>query len=286
MGSTRTDAGEDRLTEQLPEEALELVAFLTRSEHRLRVLDLLDGGERTREELRQGTSVTRVTLSRILGDLTDRGLVAADATGDSYERTDYGDLVYRDVVRLLGTAAVGQAYPGVVERLPTERFDFDLRCLADGTHITGEHADPVAGARAVADAAREAAECEAVVGTFTSLPMYAFEEAVAAGEEPDCTVVFDARVTETMLTDPRLREKWRQIEAANETTVYYGVDDRVPYTVDLVGGDTVFITVDRDREGGFDVIRCDHPEVVAWARRTVEEHRAAATPLAELSVDE
>lgn len=286
MGSTRTEARKKRLAERLPDSAIELVAFLTRSEHRVRVLDLLDVGERTREELRRQTSVTRVTLSRILGDLTDRELVARDATADAYELTDYGELVYRDFVRLLGTAAVGQVYPGTVERLPTERFDFDLRCLADGTHITGEHADPVAGARVVATAAREASSCEALVGTFTSLPMYAFEEAVAAGEEPDCVVVFDAHVTETMLTDPTLREKWRQIEAAGESTVYYGIDDRVPYTVDLVGGDTVFLTVDRDQEGGFDVMRCEHPEVVEWARRSIEERRAEATPLAQLAVDE
>ncbi|GAA0272479.1 helix-turn-helix transcriptional regulator [Halobacterium noricense] len=262
-------------------DAIESVAFLARSEHRLRVLDLLSDGPRSRDELSEKTGVTRVTLSRILGDLTDRGLIARHTAANDYALTGFGDLVYEDFTRLLGTVSVGQRYPDVVGRLPTEWFGFDLRHLRDSELVTGGAADPLSAARIVANTVREASSCRSLLGTFISVPMYAFEEALRAGDAPEGMVVFDAGVTETMLDDPDLRERWQEIEAAVGSTVYYSVDDRVPCSIDLVDDETVFLTVDREHDGGFDVLRCTHPEVVAWARETVMKYREDAVPLGQ-----
>jgi|GEM_PF-1858294 len=261
-------------------DAVETVAFLARSEHRVRVLSLLADGPRSRDEITERVEATRVTLSRIFGDLEDRDLIARDPTATTYELTRYGDLVYRDLDRLFGTVSIGRAYPGVVERLPAEWFDFDLRCLADGELVSGDEADPMSAARFVANAVRDATSRKALLGTFLSLPLHTFEESLRTGEEPDGVVIFDADVAETMLDDPNLRERWQGIESITDGPVYHRVDERVPCGVAVHDGETVFLTVDREGGNGFDVIRTTHPDVVEWADRTIDEHRTGATPLA------
>lgn len=265
--------------EGLPTETVEYMAFLARSEHRLHVLDLLANGTRSREELRERSEATRVTLSRILGDLEDRGLVRRRDTDRRYEVTAFGEVVHQDFARLLGTVSVGQRFPDLVSRLPTDWFDFDIGCLADGERVHGKSADPLAAARVVANALRDCTSCEALVGTFTALPMHAHEEDIRAGTEAAANIVFDAGVTETMLEDPSLRATWQRIEAATDETVYYSLDEQLPCTVDLIDDETVFLTVSRDQRADFDIISCSHPDVLGWAKRVVAEHRDRAVAL-------
>ena len=261
------------------DDAIEAVAFLARSEHRLRVLALLDDGVHSRTALGEHTGVSRVTLSRILNDLADRTLIEHDPTENTYALTGFGELVYADFARLLGTVSVGQAVPDVVDRLPTEWFDFELRCLSESTLVAPDSDDPLAAARVVANAVQGASSFHALLGTFISLPMYTFEDAVRSGDPPDGVVLFDASLTETMVDDADLRNRWRHIEAEIGSTVYYTVDDPVPCSIDLIDGDTVFLTVDREQHSGFDILRCTHPAVVRWARETIERQLADATPL-------
>jgi len=276
-GRQTTGAGEDRLAES----AVEYVAFLTRSEHRFHVLNLLADGASSREALRDQLDATRVTLSRILGDLEDRELVRRRTPDREYELTAFGEAVHRDLVRLQDTITVGQTYPRLISRLPTDWFDFDLRCLADGEHVHGNSEDPLAAARVIANAIRDGASCESLVGTFTSLPMYGYEQAIQNGSDPEVRVVFDSNVTDTMVEDASLRATWREIQSQAGSTVYFSLDERVPCTVDLVDGETVFFTVDREQETGFDIVSCSHPDVVAWADRVIGEYRARAVPLAD-----
>lgn len=276
-----TDDGEVRHSD-----AIELVAFLARSEHRIRVLSLLDDGVRSRDELGEAVGATRVTLSRVLGDLEDRGLIARYPAENAYELTRFGELVYRDIARLLGTVSVGKAFPDVVERLPTDWFDFDLQALADGELVADEGGDLMSAARDVADAVQEASSRRALLGTFLSLPLYSFEEALRAGDAPDGAVVFDADVADTWLSDANLRERWQTVESIAESPVYYRVDESVPCAVSLIDGDTVFLTIDGDRQNDFDVIECTHPDVVAWADTVTDEYLEKATPLRECVADE
>lgn len=259
-------------------DAIETVAFLARSEHRVHVLSLLNGGERTRDRISEEVGVTRVTLSRILGDLEERELIARQLSDNTYALTRYGELVYRDLSRLLGTVSIGQAFPDVVERLPTEFFDFDLRCLVDG-ELVGDTSDPISAARVVANAVRNASSRNALLGTFLSLPLYTFEEALRADDGPEGAVIFDSETAETMLTDSDLRTRWQKIESIADAPVYYRVGERIPCGVALIDHETVFLTIDRDEANSFDVIRTTHPAVVDWAERTIEDRRAEARPL-------
>lgn len=263
-------------------DAVEAAAFLARSEHRVRVLELLADGRHAREELTAGTSVTRVTLSRILGDLTERGWVERDHADGGYAITNTGRDIYEQFDRLLETIAVGQRYPDVVDSLPTEWFDFDLRCLADADLVAADSADPLAGMRVVVDALSRASTVRAVVGSFATLPMYALSEDLSDGDAADGEVVFDRNATAVALENPDLVDRWREIEARTDRPVYYSVDETVPCNVDLVD-DAVFLSI---ADGsGFDVLRCADPAVVEWAQDLFREKRAAAVPLERCRVD-
>lgn len=265
--------------------AVEAVAFLARSEHRVRVLELLAERARTRTELTDATGATRVTLSRVLGDLEDRGWIRRPTGDGGYALTDLGELVFADFRRLLGTVSVGQRYPDIVERLSTDWFGFELRHLADADLVASESADLLSAARAVATAIGRAETVRAVVGTFTSLPMHTHAEALREGQAADAEVVFDAEATAVGLDDPEVERRWRRIERESDSPVYYSVDDRIPCNVDLVDGETVYLSVG-GAAGGFSAVRTDHPAVVEWARECFERKRAAAVPLERKRADE
>ncbi|WP_339102754.1 helix-turn-helix domain-containing protein [Haloterrigena salinisoli] len=263
-------------------DAIEAAAFLARSEHRVRVLELLADGRHAREELSAETSVTRVTLSRILGDLTDRGWVERDHADGGYTITNTGRDIYDQFDRLLETIAVGQRYPDIIDALPTAWFDFDLRRLADADLVAADSADPLAGMRVVTDALSRASTVRAVVGSFATLPMYDLSEDLSDGNAADGEVVFDRNATAVALENPDLVDRWREIEARTDRPVYYSADGTIPCNVDIAD-DTVFLSI---ADGsGFDVLRCTDPAVVEWATDLFREKRSAAVPLERHRID-
>lgn len=260
------------------ESAIEAVAFLARSEHRVRVLELLSDGAKRRAALKEETDVTRVTLSRILGDLQEQGWVACDDAANRYSLTAFGRHVYEDFARLLGTVSVGREYADVLDRLPTE-LGFEMRFLATSEFVAGDSADPLAPVRVVADAVRDAETVRVVVGSFTSLPMHTHSEALRAGSAPDVEVVYGSEAAAVVLEDPTIESRWREIEAEADSTVCYSTDETVPCNVDLIDGEEVYLSIGREQGSGFDVIRCTGSEAIDWARELFERKRERAEPL-------
>lgn len=279
MSENASTSTPSRVGTKATSDAIEGAAFLARSEHRVRVLESLADGRRTREELMAGTDVTRVTLSRILGDLSDRGWIERDHADGGYAVTNAGREVYEQFDRLLETIAVGQRCPDVVGSLPTAWFDFELRCLAGAELVGTDSADPLAGVRVVADAVGRATTVRAVLGSVTSLPMYTHSEALSAGDPPDAEVVFDRDASTVALENPELVDQWRGIERRTGRPVYYSVDETIPCNVALVDEETVFLSTATADGGGFDVLRCTHSAVVDWTRDLFREKRSAAVPL-------
>lgn len=124
------------------EEPLADVDFLARSEHRVSVLGRLAAGPRTRRDLHEETGISQPTLGRVLGDFEDRNW--AEREGHEYALTPGGELVHEAFERLLGTVGVVQKLRAVVEYLPADEFDLDLRVFADATVTTPEPGNPLA----------------------------------------------------------------------------------------------------------------------------------------------
>lgn len=261
-------------------DAVDDLAFLGRSKHRVHVLQLLSERPRSREELATATEVTRVTLSRILSDLEDRGWVDRWYDEGQFSITGLGASVYEDTARLLGTVQVGRENRELVDRLSTDWFGFDVRELVDAETVVAESADPTAATRTVADAVADASQVRALVGTVTTLPMQNTIEAARRGDSVDGQVVYDRAATDVCLRKPEVADRWRELESLTDGTVFYSHDASFPCNVDLVDDERVYLTVG-DSPGGLRVIASDSPTVVEWARAAFADCRTDATPLVD-----
>lgn len=112
---------------------LEDADFLTRSENRVRLLEHLVDESRSRSELQERMDVARLTLTRLIDGLTERGWIHGNR--QEYRITVFGELVLEDLQRMLETVSTSQKLRDLAEYAPINEFDFDLRRLATA-HIT------------------------------------------------------------------------------------------------------------------------------------------------------
>ncbi|NHN62545.1 hypothetical protein G9463_04375 [Haloarcula sp. JP-Z28] len=52
----------------------------------------------------------------------------------------------------------------------------------------------------------------------------------------------------------------------------------MPCSIDLIAGGTTFLTIDRERNSGFDSIHWAPPDVVEWASGMLDEAATGAAP--------
>ena len=135
---------------------LDAVDWLTRSENRIEVLELLIVERHERSELQVLTGVSRVTSNRMLAELEDRSWIRRD--GHSYETTPTGKLVIEALDELLDTIATGQKLGDIQQYPPTEEFGFDLRRLGESRVTRPTESDTLAPLSRSATLMREATQ--------------------------------------------------------------------------------------------------------------------------------
>lgn len=122
--------------------ALEVVAYLSRSEHRVAALEALAERPLERAELRAETGASDSTVGRIISDFEDRGWVVRE--GHHYALTAPGAYVSEHVTSLLEHLATERQLREVWRWLPGELDGFELDLLADATVTVAEPGDPYA----------------------------------------------------------------------------------------------------------------------------------------------
>lgn len=108
---------------------LDNIEFLSRSPHRVEVLEALANGPKTRHELRERADVSRVTMRRMLEDFEDRSWITHD--NGQYEATPRGRVVSWEFARLQANMDTADQLADALPWLPLEEFDFDLAHLHD-----------------------------------------------------------------------------------------------------------------------------------------------------------
>lgn len=197
---------------------LEAIEFLARSPHRIEVLDALADSPRTRHELKERADVSRVTISRLLEDLDERGWIVHD-TGQ-YESTARGRFVSREFGRLRANLTVGDGLDDALDWLPVEEFDFDLARLHDADVLRASSWENQT------EAIRHAAECvhgrETIRGTaigFSHAVVDAIRELVV-GDEGSFEAVIDETALEMIRNDDGLRERFEDIIQSPHSALY------------------------------------------------------------------
>lgn len=222
----------------VPADALEHVAYLSRSENRVRVLEALAAEPHTRRELQERTEASRTTLGRILTELDERGWAERTADGD-YAVTPRGAHVVREFGPFLAAMEVICEFGETVAWLPTDELDVSLRQFGDATVRRPESNAPTEAGRHLADALRGAS-------TFRALTFIAPPQAVGAairdaalGGDLTAEHVFAGSLVDYIRDNPEGPPPWRDyIEAGARI---YRYDGRLPCNLFVVDGAVLFL---------------------------------------------
>ena len=254
--------------------ALDEIEFLALSSNRVTVLDTLRDDSYTRQELEEQLSASQPTLGRILRDLQERGWISYD--GRRYTTTATGQLIAEEFIDLLETVETELKLRGIVEWLPTDAMEFDLRHLADATITTPSQTKPGAPVQRVLELLHRSTHVQLFSYAFNEQSLGVIREQVLAG-----TQTFEGVLSKDALDmiahDSALQGQLRDlIESDNAEIRLY--DGEIPFAVTITDDVTHLLLRDRD-----DFLRAaldtDDEAVLSWARGKHEEYWHRSSPV-------
>lgn len=116
----------------IPRGALEDIAYLSRSENRVKILEALAAGAYPRRELEAVTGTSRTTLGRILSEFEERGWAERTPDGE-YVATPRGSLVVTEFTPLVETMDTIRTLGDATACLPADELSIDIRHFRDAT---------------------------------------------------------------------------------------------------------------------------------------------------------
>lgn len=258
---------------------LEEITFLARSANRVELMQTLSEDAYTRRELGDAVAASQPTIGRVLNDLRDRNWVASD--GERYRATATGELVADGITDLRDRLATETRLREVVEYLPTDAIDLDLRAFADATITTPTGTRPNAPIERMVELLSGADHALLLSHSFNRQKLDCLHDRVVDGS---LTVegVFAADAIDAVRDDPVLGERLRAVVAADGVDIRV-TEEPVPVAVEVTDGRTHLLL--RDDEG---VVRAsmdtDDAAVHSWADDRHEAFYADASPLAASDV--
>lgn len=257
---------------------LDDVEFLARSPHRVEVLKTLSTGPWTRPDLRDETGISQPTLGRVLGSLRDHNWV--EQRGREYALTSLGELLVEEFGNLLDTVETIQLLGDVVQLLPTEEMDFDIRRLGSATITTPATGDVLRHVRLAEELFYEADDLRILADTIAPGSLEQQRERVvnfrAGDQRVESIITGDA--LDQAFADPELVEWTRDLIESGRAPVYR-YDGTIPLTLAIADGTAVLFPSD---EHGFPaaLIETTDEQVCSWVSAQIDHYREAATQLA------
>lgn len=254
----------------VPTDALEHIAYLSRSENRVRILESLAAEPHTRRELQELTDTSRTTLGRILTELEERGWAERTTDGD-YAVTPRGAHVTREFGPLVEAMGVICEFGETVAWLPTDELDISLRHFHDATVRRPEPNAPTEAGKHLADALDGASTFYAL--TFIAPPLAVGTAIRDAALDGDLTAehVFAGSLVDYIRDNPEGPPPWRDYLEAGARIYRY--DGYLPCNLFVVDG-TVLILKNLPEVGEVGTTIESHNETVrSWALELIETYR-------------
>jgi predicted transcriptional regulator len=249
---------------------LESIEFLARSLHRVEVLDGIRTEPRTRDELRELTDASRVTLGRILTDFEERDWIVR--TGRRYEATPRGAFIVAEFTRLVSNLDTAEELPELLEWLPAGEAGFDARLLHDATVTTASEGDLIASVRRAVEIISRSKRMWVVADGITYEIAEAIRDAVDDGLELEW--VIGPNTAMAMRADDKLRRSCEDMLDSGQVTLYlYDAEERMP--VFMICDETITLCTD-DHQA---FIETEDEAIHAWAKPRFESYLADSTPL-------
>ena len=256
------------------EAALEEIEFLALSANRVKVLDVLAEGTKTRRELAEVTDASQPTIGRILRDFEEREWITRD--GDGYRATVTGQFVAKGFTDLLDIVETERKLRDLVKWLPTGTMEFDLRRLRTATITLPSQVRPSAPVRRVTDLIHQSDRVEIVSHAFNEQSLDAIRRETIEGSQT-FEGVFSADAIDAIAGDSTLRQRLRELVASERAEIRI-CDEDVPLAVTIT--DDVVHLLLRDEDGVLQAaLDTDDPEVLSWARESHERYWGRSAPL-------
>lgn len=257
------------------DEQRELASDLVRSPARIEILRRLRDGLATRYDLREALDCARTTVDRNIERLHEDGWIAA--SGEGYELTTSGEIVLEQVEAYLDTVGAAARLQPILQWLPREAFDLDVRHLDDAEIVVATESQPMAMVDRHARAVASSPEMRMVTPVFSPQPLEAqfrnFELS-----ELDIEVVVPATVASTFVSESPAVDPLTEMREAGVADVFV-TEESIPYFVGVLG-ELVQIGVDEDGQPR-GLLESENERVREWAHETIEEYRRAGEPLAD-----
>jgi predicted transcriptional regulator len=262
------------------ESALAEIEFLALSPNRVEVLRRLVEGRHTRTDLVVATGASQATLGRILRDFEDRSWIRR--VDGAYVATATGELVADGFLDLLEIVETEADLRPIVDYLPTDAIDFDLRRLGDATITVPSGTKPNAPVGRVLDLLREASSVRAFSHAFNEGSLGVVERRVTAGEMT-FEGVFSRHAIDAVADDEGLRRRLESLLDASGASLRVR-EAEIPLAV-TVADETVHLLL-RDANGVLQAsVDTDDPTVRDWAHDQFERYWAEASALDRDDID-
>ena len=259
------------------EDAVEEVSALSRSKHRVRLLDwLAEHGRLHRNDIRARCDADRTTVVRNLELLEEHGWI--ERNNHHYVITPAGEIISQQFSDLITVVQLTQRLQPILKWLPLSDLDTDLTMFEDATVVTPDPANPYAPVNRHIDAMDAADRFRCILPAVGLQPMTIAHELVV---ERGCTheIIVDLDVADTLRSDPAYNALYEEMLDTGRFTGY--VSTR-PCTYYLgVTDDLVQIGVE-DGNGmprGLIELPAHSPDVAEWADRLYARHKQHSEPL-------
>lgn len=261
---------------------LDGIAFLARSENRVRVLRTIARKNRTRHELREKLEISRTTLGRVLNEFESRGLIRPTEQG--YTTTAAADATLRKFVPLLETMEGVYNLGEAIDWLPPPACSLDFRHFRDADITVSTPDNPAEPFDRGLELIHSADRYRGL--TSTAIPSYV--DALRDGlvrDRLDFEGVIKADFLDTLRPDPERAEPWYDFAEAEATWVY---DGRVPINMHIVDEIVLIWLGERDEDAleVYGLLESKNPPVLSWAESLYADYRAEADPLEAVMLSE
>ncbi|MFC6733772.1 MULTISPECIES: winged helix-turn-helix domain-containing protein [unclassified Haladaptatus] len=254
--------------------AFDDLAFLAGSANRATVLLSLSNQPRDRHELEAETGASRVTLGRILADLTDKGWVRKQ--GHTYEVTGVGKLVATAFGTFLETMETISQLGPMAPWLPVENFGFDIERLDDALVTVPTTADPLAPYRRAAHTQRNASSLSVLTNATAPQNIEVIWRRTTAGDLK-IEAILTGDVIDTIRSDEQMAAQFRDILASGQAEIRRYSGD-IPFIVSIAD-ETVDIAIADETGMPRGLIQVTDDAVRSWAEQTIARYRDQSDPL-------
>ncbi len=255
------------------ERVLDDIEFLARSANRVDVLRLVADRPHTRVELAEATDASQPTLGRILHDFEGRRWIAHESAG--YSATATGRLVAEGLTELSRCLETEHKLRELLEWLPVEQLDFDLRRLQTARVTVPTQTRPGAPVGRVIECIEAADSVTVLSHAFNDRTLEAVADWVDAGGTFEG--VFSVTAITSVTDDDALAHQLNQLAESQRASLSL-YDGPVPLAVTLTE-DVVSLLV-RDEAGRLQAaLDTDDPVVREWAETVYSEFHQKSRPL-------